>query len=72
MSPFEVRLRGLFVKWRGYGRTYQIATHFDMNTADVRRVMKRLEKKGVVRPSQFSAVNDISWEFCDLTGQAST
>ena len=69
MGPFEIRLRALFVKWRGYGRTYQIATHFDMNTSDARRHMKSLENRGVVRKSQFSAVNDTSWEFCDGTGQ---
>ena len=69
MSPFEIRLRALFVKWGGYGRTYQIADRFGMNTPDVRRAMKRLQAKGVVRPSKHSAVNDTSWEFCDGTGQ---
>lgn len=67
MGPFEIRVRALIVKWRGYARTYQIATHLDMTTADARRRMKRLEAKGVVRRSKHSAVNDISWEMADAS-----
>lgn len=71
MSPFEIRLRGLLTKWRGFGRTYQIATHFDTDTAAVRRTLLRMERQGIVRRSRHSAVNDISWEFTDGQGQPS-
>jgi DNA-binding IclR family transcriptional regulator len=62
MNEQEEAALALIARWRGVGRTYQIATHLNMATPRARRLMLRLERQGRVRRHpRYSAVNDISW-----------
>lgn len=47
----------------GPWRTHQLATRIARTTSQMLTVMRRLEKRGLVRRNaRYSAVNDISWE----------
>lgn len=61
MSPAEIIIRGHLAA-RGYGRTFHIAERLGVNTSTARRIMMRLEGRGVVRRDPRSSyVNDICW-----------
>lgn len=61
MSPAEIIIRG-YLTAQPFARTWQIALRLGaLSTTQTRQIMLRLERKGVVRRDERSAINDICW-----------
>lgn len=61
MGPAEILIRGHLTA-QGSARTWQLAARCGQPTDAMRRILKRLERRGVVaRHPRYSYVNDICW-----------